>query len=144
MDHAKDRSVPDQMRGGYSEEEVSSIYELGRIYLENGNLKAAEAIMQGLTEVVPDFSPAWLGLCYIQVFSNNYDAALLAARRAHTADPASPEALLFLISCLLSSGDYHAAGTYLGEIGEKIEGGGITDPEIVRFFRAQLARYQAR
>ena len=136
--------MPEQVRGGYSDEELASIYELARIYLENGNLKAAEAILQGLTQVVPDYAPAQLGLCYIHLFSNNHDAGLSAARSAHASAPDSAEALLFLISCLLTSGDYHAAGSYLGEISERVESGMITNPNVVRFFKAQLARYQAR
>ena len=131
-------------RRGYSEEEISTIYELGRLYLESGLFPAAENIMRGLTEVVPDFAPGWLGLCYLHIQNKNSDAALQAARQAVRADSSSIEAQLFLITCFLSVGDYNSAGTYLGEVGESIETGSVEDPNLIRFFKAQLARYQSR
>ena len=55
------------VRRSYSDEEVATLYELGRFCLENGDTRRAEAIMYGLNEVAPDFCPAWLGTCCIQV-----------------------------------------------------------------------------
>lgn len=133
-----------ETRRGYSDEEISAIYELGRLYLESGLFPAAENIMRGLTEVVPEFAPAWLGLCYLHTQNRNNDAALLAARQAVRMDARSVEAQLFLVACFLTSGDYNSAGTYLGEVGEAIELGGVDNPNVIRFFKAQLARYQSR
>lgn len=138
------RSPSEILRRGYSDEEISHIYELGRLHLENGNLRRAEAIFQGLTEVAPDFPYGWLGMSYIHVHNKNFDAAGNAARQAVRAKEGLVEGMLFLISCLLVTGDINAAGTLLGEVGEIIENGEIDNPNVVRFYRAQLARYQSR
>ena len=45
---------------GYSEEEVSHMYGLARLHLENGNIRGAESIFTGLREIAPDFAPAHL------------------------------------------------------------------------------------
>ena len=59
-------------------------------------------------------------------------------------NPDFTEAMLFLATCLLTNGDYNAAGTYLGEVGEKIESGMVDSPTVIRFFKGQLARFQNR
>jgi Tfp pilus assembly protein PilF len=138
------RTTSDVLKRGYSDEEIANIYELGRLSLENGNLRRAEAIMSGLTEVAPDFSCAWLGMSYIHIQNGDVDAALQTTRQALKIDPNFKEALLYLVSCLLTTGDYSSAGTYLGEIGELIESGSLDDPGMIRFFKTQLARYQTR
>lgn len=144
MAAAPEKISTDLIKRAYSDDEIAHIYELGRLFLENGSVKQAETIMTGLTEVVPDFAPAWLGLCYIHIQDKNNDAAIYAARQACRVDPELTEAMLFLSSCLLTSGDYNSAGTYLGEVGDKIDSGAVDNPNIIRFFKAQLARYQAR
>ena len=137
-------SSQNSVRRSYSEDEIANIYELGRLYLESGNIKAAETIMNGLTEVVPEFAPGWLGLAYIHSVNKNHEAANQASRQATRWDPTSVEAQLYLIACSLSVGDYNSAGTYLGEVGERIDSGAVDSPNIIRFYKAQLARYQAR
>lgn len=144
-------AVPDRRRApsevlkrGYSDEEVQHLYELGRLCLENGDLRRAEAILTGLTHIAPEFAPAWLGVSYIHIQNKNQDGALQAAHQALRVEPESVEAMLFLISCLLTHGDFNSAGTYLGEVGERVESGGVGNPNVVRFYRGQLARYQNR
>jgi Tfp pilus assembly protein PilF len=129
---------------GYSDEEVANIYELGRLYLESGNFKAAESIMRGLTEVAPSFTPSWLGLSYLFAMNKNHDSAIACARQALRSQSDSVEALLFLVAFLFSVGDVNSAGTFLGEAGELIESKVIDNHNILRFYRAQLARYQVR
>lgn len=131
-------------RGGYTEEEILSIYELGRLSLENGNILSAEVIMHGLNEVAPDFPAAWLATSYINIQHKDYDSAIYAAKQALRIAPEFTEAVLFLSACLMTTGDYNSAGTYLGEVGEKIDTGSIDNPSIIRFYKAQLARYQNR
>lgn len=134
----------DVRRRGYSDEELSHIYELARTLLENGNVKRAESIVNGLIEVAPDFAPSWLAHGYIQILNKNYEAASDAARQALKANPESAEAMLLLVACVLTLGDFSSAGTYLGEIGELIESGRIEDPHLVRLYKGQLARYRLR
>ncbi|MBN8548285.1 MAG: tetratricopeptide repeat protein [Deltaproteobacteria bacterium] len=138
------RQPSEVLKRGYSDEEIANIYELGRLSLENGNLRRAEAIMNGLIEVAPDFACAWLGMAYIHIQNRDFEAALQATRQALKIDPHFNEALLYLVACLLTTGDYSSAGTYLGELGELIESGGLDDPGMVRFYRTQMARYQNR
>lgn len=138
------RSPSEVLRRGYSDEEVAHIYELGRFFLENGDLRRSELIMTGLTEVAPDFHPAWLGKAYVHLMSGDTDSALQAASHALRVQPESTEAMLYLVTCLLTVKDYNAAGTQLGEIGERIDGGLVDNPNLVRLYRAQLVRYQAR
>lgn len=120
------------------------MYELGRFSLENGDLRRGEAILTGISEVAPDFAPAWLGLSYIHIQNRNLDSAVHCARSALRAEPELVEASIFLIVCLLSMGDFPAAGTYLGEIREKIDAGRAISPEAMRLYKMQLARYQNR
>lgn len=138
------RQPSEVLKRGYSDEEISAIYELGRLSLENGDLRRAEAIMSGLTEVAPDFACAWLGMAYLHIQNQDFEAALTATRQALRVDPNFVEATLFLVTCLLTTGDVNSAGTYLGELGEMIESGAIEDPLMIRFYRTQLARYQNR
>ena len=138
------RSRSEILKRGYSDEEIAHIYELGRFFIENGQLSRASAIMHGLVEIVPDYYPAWLGLAYLQIASKNLDAAAHAARQALRSNPDSIETQLFAASCLLTLGDHSGAGTLLGEVGERIESGNVTDADIVRFFKVQLARYESR
>lgn len=141
---ARKRQASEVLKRGYSDEEIANIYELGRLSLENGNLRRAEAILGGLVEVAPDFACAWLGMSYIHIQNQDYEAALQTTRQALKIDPNFNQATLYLVACLLTTGDYSSAGTYLGELGELIESGGMDDPSMVRFYRTQLARYQNR
>lgn len=131
-------------RRNYSDDEVRDIYKLGKLFLETGQHKRAEAIMAGLTEVAPDFAPAWLGVAYLRSASGNYDGALSAANHALRIDPKSTEAMLYLVAISLTSGDVATAGTYLGEVGEMVEQGKVKNQNVTRFFKMQLARYQLR
>ena len=128
----------------YLDEEVDHIYELGRFCLENGDLQAAQVIMEGLVEVAPDFVPAWLALGCLQVFAKDYESAARTISQAVRIEPQSSVAMLLLASCLLTTGDFNSAGTYLGEVSEQVESGLVEDPHVVRFFNTQISRYQNR
>ena len=140
----RERKNSEVLRKGYSSEEIAHIYELGRLFLENGYLRKGEIVMRGLTAVAPAFLPAWLGLCYVYLTGQRFDAALLAARQALRSDPLSPESMLFLVIALLATGDYNTAGTYLGEVKELVDSGQIENPALSRLFYSQLQRFQNR
>lgn len=144
MEPGRKRAISEVLKRGYSDEEVNCIYELARFFLENGDLRRAEVIFQGLIEVAPDYAPGWLGMAYIQVQNKEWDAAIGAARAALRVEPRSAEALLCLAACLLTQGDFHTAGTYIGEVSDLIENGAVENQSIVRFYKAQLTRYQSR
>lgn len=137
--------VPSEViRRGYSDEEVANIYQLGRAFLETGSLRRAEAIFSGLSEVCPDFRPAWMGLTYVHLYSKDLQNALQAARTALRLDPQSVETMLFIVICSMGLGDFNSAGSWLGEVRDRIEGGQVHDNHLIRLYRAQLARYQSR
>lgn len=138
------RSPSEVIKRGYSEEEIDSIYALARRCIENGFLRKAERILRGLTSVAPDYVPALLGLAYLSHYHSNVDSAVDYLRQALTYDSASVQGVLMLAVFLLSSGDINTAGTYLGEIREKIESGIITDSNIIRLYKSQVARFQVK
>ena len=127
---------------GYSDDEVSHLYELGRFMLENGELRRAESVFLGLNKAAPDFASAWLGMSYVHIHDKNWDEAIHCARQALRIQPDSNVAMLYLVACLLTTGDFNSAGTYLGEVGERIEVGQVKNSAVIRFYRAQLARFQ--
>lgn len=131
-------------RRSYSEEEIVDIFALGRLWLESGQHRKAEAIMAGLNEVAPEFAPAWLATAFLRGCAGEFEAALQAAKNALRSEPESVEAMLYIVTLALTLGDSSTAGTYLGEVGERIEQGRTSSPHVPRFFKMQLARYQAR
>ena|SRR3990167_5419648 len=137
----RERSLSDVLKRGYSDDELAHIFALGRFHLENGAYPRALNVMRGLVTVAPEFVPAWLGLAYIHLMNGNSETALSAAREAYKLQPSSPLVVLYLITALLSMGDVAAAGAYLGEVGESIEQG-ESSPDLVRYYRMQLARYK--
>ncbi|MBX7145126.1 MAG: hypothetical protein K1X79_11795 [Oligoflexia bacterium] len=144
MNLPRKRVSSEVLKRGYSDDEVANIYELGRFLLENGDLRRAEAIFGGLVELVPDFAPAWLGMAYLKVQGQDFEGAVQMVRHCLRVSPRNKEGMLFLVACVLSTGDMSTAGTYLGELGEMIESGELDDPLLVRFYKMQLARYQTR
>lgn len=141
---ALQRRQGDAGRRNYSDDEVNDIYKLGKLWLETGQHKRAEAIMSGLNEVAPDFAPAWLATSLLRSMAGNYDIALQAATNALRIDPQSAEAMLYIVALAMTMGDVATAGTYLGEVGEGIEQGTVRNHNVTRFYKMQLARYQAR
>ena len=141
---ALQRRQGDAGRRNYSDDEVNDIYKLGKLWLETGPHKRAEAIMSGLNEVAPDFAPAWLATSFLRSTAGNYDGALQAATNALRIDPESAEAMLYIVAIGMTVGDVATAGTYLGEVGEEIEQGKVLNQNVTRLYKMQLARYQAR
>lgn len=129
---------------GYSEEEIESIYELARLFLETGQARRAEIIVNGLVEVAPDFVPGLLLRAVLYALNGELDSALQVTSSALKQQAHSIEAILILAACALSLNDANSAGTYLGEAGELLEGSANARPEAKRFYKMQLARYQAR
>ena len=140
----KERSATEIAKKGYSDEEVASIFQLARLFAENGNVRQSEVLALGLNETAPEFAPAWLLRSYLHIQDKDFDKAVFAARQALRIDPNMVEALVFLVSCFLTLGDFHSAGTHLGEIGERIDGGSVNDSRISRLYESQLVRFQNR
>ena len=131
-------------RSSYSADELVDIYALGKMWLETGQVRKAEVIMQGLTAVAPDFLPGWLGMSVVQSTLGNIEAALAAAQRALKLDAQSAPAMMCVVVASLTMNDMSTAGTLLGEVGELIEAQRVTDPNVTRLYKMQLARYQSK
>ncbi len=131
-------------RSSYSADEVLDIYALGKMWLETGQIRKAEVIMQGLNSVAPDFVPAWLGMSVVQSTLGHIEAALAAAQRALKLDAQSAPAMMCVVVASLNLHDMSTAGTLLGEVGDLIDAQKISDPNVVRLYKMQLARYQAK
>jgi hypothetical protein len=52
--------------------------------------------------------------------------------------------MLFVVIAALALKDSSMAGTYLGEVGDRIEQGQVSNPNVTRLYKMQLARYQNR
>jgi len=107
-------------------------------------LAKADTLIKGLLVIAPNSAPVCMLKCYLQLCEQNYEAATISAQQAVKLDPDLPEAMLYLIACLLTNQDYNGAGTYLGEINDRIDSGTLDDPKLIRFFKSQLARYNSR
>lgn len=140
----RERATSEIVKRGYSNEELSHIFALARLHIESGALKAAETVLSGLNEVAPDFSPGWLGMAYLHLLQDNKEGAIAACRNSFRVDPESMEVLLFSIACALIDDDINAAGSFLGEVQERLDAGVDVPHDLVRIYRMQLARYQAR
>lgn len=144
MEPVRKRSPSEVLRRGYSDEEIVHIYELARLFLELGELSKADIVVTGLIEIAPEFSPARLAKGYVALHEGNFELAVDQGRQMLALAPLNPQAMLLLVSAFLGTGDFNQAGTLLGEVGETIEAGSLTEPTLVRYYRLQLARYQTR
>ena len=138
------RSPSDMIRRGYTDAEMESIFALGRLLIESGSFLRAAVILNGLTEVAPEFAPAWLALGSIAIMNGEYEQALGFSGQVLRRDPTDPEAMLMNVLCSLSTGDINTAGTYLGELKDGIDGEIINNPQLVRLYQSQLVRFQSR
>jgi predicted Zn-dependent protease len=130
------------LRSSYSKEELVDMYALAKMFLETGQIKRAEVIAQGLTLVAPEFVPGWLALSVVSASLGNVEASLEAARKALKYQPDSASAMMLIATTAMTTGDVGTAGTYLGEIKELVDQGSISDPNLLRLYRMQMARYE--
>jgi predicted Zn-dependent protease len=133
--------MSDTARSNYSKEELLDMYALAKMFLEAGQIKRAEVIAQGLTSVAPEFVPGWLALSVVSATLGNIENSLEAARKALRIQPDSSAAMMLIVTTAMTLGDAGTAGTYLGEVQEMIEQGRISDANVIRLYKMQMARY---
>jgi hypothetical protein len=138
----RERKLSDVLKRGYSDEELRHIYELGRFFLESGKVARAEKVFAGVTAVAPDHLPSWLGLANISILKNNLEAARGYAETARRVDKTSLPAALYLVTIMFALNELTSVGSLLGEVGDYIEGKSDVDPNLYRFYKMQLARFQ--
>ncbi len=135
-------SLLDSRLSSYSEEELDLLYSLGVFYLEAGHYRSSEMIFQGLTVVAPGFSDSWLAAAATFFMLGNFDQARRYAHQAMRLTPHAIQVQLLYVTILLSQNELSEAGTLLGEIKEQIDTKLIQNPDQIRYFRAQLARFE--
>ncbi len=127
----------------YSSEEIQAIYSLAFFQLDIGQHRIADTVLEGLTEVAPDFHPAWLAKAFVKMLLDDFESGRTCCEKVLKIEPNCPEALVYLILCCFQSGDRQSAGTYLGELGERISAGLIESPNISELYKALMLRYQS-
>ena len=142
MESAEKHLPSELLKRGYSNQEIGSIYELARLFMEGGDFRRAELILLGLREVSPDFAPARLALALVHYSKNEFELGIECVKQALKFIPGMPEAVLILAAGLMQLKEFNSAGTYLGELGERIEAGQIEEPKILRIYKALLLRYR--
>jgi Tfp pilus assembly protein PilF len=135
-------SILDTKYHNYSEEELDLLYSLGIFYLEAGHYRSAEMIFQGLTTVAPSFADGWLASAATFFMLGNFDQAKRHAHQAMRLNPHTHQVQLLYVTILLSQNELSEAGTLLGEIKEQIDTRMIQNPDQIRYFKAQLSRFE--
>lgn len=106
----------------YSNDELFSIYELGRMYYEMGYFAAAERIFAGLVAVSDDFAEARLGLGLVKFECEQYDEAAGCFRSLVQEDKLALEAYLGLAAIFIAQGEATRARTLLLQLEKGVEG----------------------
>lgn len=136
------KHLPEIPARGYANEELESLYTLGRHYLEIGRFYSAKNIFNGLVSVSPEFVKAWQGLTVTCLLSGSINEAAGAARQLLRIDPGSILGHLLLVDTQLIQKDFNSAGTALGEISEMIEKSPAVSPNLIKIFKALLVRFE--
>ena len=126
----------------YSDDEQIALYELGRFLYSVGSLRRAEMIAEGLIAVAPRFAEGWLLRAVLFWHRWQTVEAEDAVRQSLRCNSDSLEASLLFVSCLLTRQDLQSAGTFLGEIGERMAESSKVDQRLRRFYESQIVRYQ--
>ena len=119
---------------------IENIFALSRKYIETGALTKAEHLLRGLVTVAPDYVPAWLGLSYCAAVNEDPENALSHARKALKLDPESLNAILSVVTHLISQGEIQEAGTLLGEIHDNFQHE-APETHLKRYFELQILRF---
>lgn len=132
------------LKNGYTQEEMELLYSLGKTYIDITSYNSAEKIFNGLITIDPDHVSSWIALSVINFIRGDLDASYSQAKQALRINSNLAEAQLVLITVLLSQSDYTTAGAYLGEVKELVDSKRIQKQDLVRYFKAQLLRFEYR
>ena len=126
----------------YSDREKDLIYSLAVLNLELGSYHKSQQLLAGLVEIAPTEHDYWISLSVCQLLLNEIDQAKLSAHQALRLQPTSIRAKLLVITIFLNLKEYSEAGTYLGEIKDQVDAGEVGNRDVVRYYQAQLARFE--
>jgi predicted Zn-dependent protease len=129
----------------YSSEELTAIYELGKMYFEMGYFVPAERIFAGL--VAADRStqllPARLGLGLVKLEQGLVNEAAVEFRAALETGAYPTETKISLAATFVSSGELPRAQSMLVEIGKSLEAGEKISSNCQRLYQALVRRVRA-
>lgn len=137
------RSERGVIKHGYSLQELTALYDIGRSLILSGELAKAELIANGLGVVGVDFSHGWLLQAYVAMMREDFDRSIFCARQALRVEPKLPEALLILVISYFNLQDFQTGGTYLGEVADLLSTTDLT-PDIRKIYETQVIRFQKR
>ena len=105
----------------YSEDELMSFYELGRMYYEMGYFAPAERIFSGLAAVDQGATPARCGLGLVKLERGLHDQSQQHFRLALQESAFPLQAKLGLVASFLASGEIQRAKSLLVELASELE-----------------------
>lgn len=100
----------------YSAEELSNIYELGRLYFETGFFAPAERIFNGLLAIDPAATPSRLGLGLVKLELGLFNEAATLFRQCLEGNEFEMRAKVGLACCFLASNESSRAESLLREV----------------------------
>ena len=120
----------------YSAEELSAIYELGRLYYEMGYLPSAERIFNGICAVSNSFPCARLALGLIKIERGLSEEAVRDIRLAMPYPQCEIEAKVALCASFIAGGERQRAQSLIRELRRSFDTSPISNGEVSRLFEA--------
>ena len=124
----------------YSREELTSIYELGRLYFEMGYFTPAERIFSGLMSVDNAQTYSRLGLGLVKLELGAFQEAATYFRMALQQEGCDLQAKLGLCAVFLAINEASRAQSLIGEVSKTLEGGREIDEEVRKLYEALAIR----
>ena len=123
----------------YSDEELSAIYELGRLYFEMGYFAPAERVFNGLSAVDNGSTPARLGVGLVKLETGLYQEAAAHFRVCLQNDICPSSSKLALCATYIAVREISRARSILSEIRKSGELSAAS-PDVKRFYEALTIR----
>ncbi len=124
----------------YAKEELTAIYELGRMYYEMGYLTPAERVFGGLAAVDNGQTAARIGLALVKIERGLYQDAITQLRLALQLADWEIQVKLALCAAFFGSGEAQRAQSVLGEVARAINSGAVVDHDVQKLLTAFMRR----
>ncbi len=117
--------------GIYTQQELFSIYELGRLYFEMGFYVPAERIFSGLSVVDQNLTPARVGLGVLKLERGLFQESAVHFRAAIQSNAFLLEAKLGLVAAFTGMGELPRARSLLSEVAKEFRETNEVSSELV-------------
>lgn len=124
----------------YTNDELFSMYELGRMYFEMGYFAPAERIFNGLSAVDEDRTPSRLGLGLVKLERGLYQEAAVHFRAALQSGVYPLQSKLGMCTAFIAVGELSRAKSILAEIAKGSEVDAQTESELRKLYEALAIR----